>query len=122
VEYLMPFELEKQSHGQHGFAVVRRFLDDLEFAELKLNLDRYISDVVPKLSYERGYRSHWKSKILGFSQGTIDCGTDANCSSPRQRRSFPVVFKGVSCQRDEAACARYLSSAREQHQEMGLRA
>ena len=46
---------------------------------------------------------------------------DANMSATRQRRSFAMAFKGVSCQRDEAAFDRYLQSAREQHQEMGLK-
>jgi phytanoyl-CoA hydroxylase len=250
----MPFELEKRSFDEQGFVVVRNFLDDVEFARLGANLDRYIREVVPTLSdteafyqdrarpqtlkqlqrmgrdpffgdyvrhpkwtalaqalvgepvqadqpewfnkppgtnhvtpphqdnfyfclapprvvtiwlaldavdfengclryvagsHERGYRPHSKSKILGFSQGIVDYGADdflrevavrlepgdvvahhgmtihradANCSSGRQRRSFAVVFKGVSCQRDEAAYARYLASARQQHQELGLHA
>ena len=100
------------------------------------------------LSHQRGFRTHAKSKILGFSQGITDYTpddftrevaillqpgdvvahhgmtihrADANLSATRQRRSFAIVFKGVSCQRDEAAYARYLAAAREQHQEMGLR-
>jgi len=99
-------------------------------------------------SHQRGYRIHAKSKILGFSQGITDYTpddftrevavplqpgdavahhgmtihrADANLSATRHRRSFAMVFKGVSCQRDEAAYARYLASAREQHQEMGLK-
>ena len=31
-----------------------------------------------------------------------------------------MVFKGVSCRRDEEAFARYSSAAKQQHQEMGL--
>lgn len=98
-------------------------------------------------SHERGFRPHAKSKILGFSQGISDYSADdfssevgvllrpgdavahhgmtihradANLSAVRQRRSFAMVYKGISCRRDEAAFARYLASARQQHQEMGL--
>jgi phytanoyl-CoA hydroxylase len=46
---------------------------------------------------------------------------DANLSQIRHRRSFAMVFKGVSCRRDEAAFARYMASAREQHSAMGLK-
>jgi phytanoyl-CoA hydroxylase len=100
-------------------------------------------------SQQRGFRTHAKSKILGFSQGITDYSADdfarevavplrsgdavahagmtihradANLSPTRHRRSFAMVFKGVSCQRDEAAYSRYLASAHEQHQEMGLKA
>lgn len=89
-------------------------------------------------SHLRGYRTHAKSKILGFSQGIVDYTpddftrevavplqpgdlvahhgmtihrADANLSLTRHRRSFAMVFKGVSCQRDEAAFARYLAAA-----------
>lgn len=99
-------------------------------------------------SHLRGYRKHAKSRILGFSQGIIDYTTDdfnrevaavmqpgdvvahhgmmihradANLSQIRHRRSFAMVFKGVSCRRDEAAFARYMASAREQHSAMGLK-
>ena len=99
-------------------------------------------------SHHRGFRSHARSKVLGFSQGITDYNVDdftrevavtlragdavahhgmtihradANVSATRNRRSFAMVFKGVSCQRDEAAYARYLTSAREQHQAMGLK-
>ena len=99
-------------------------------------------------SHQRGFRTHAKSKILGFSQGITDYTADdftrevavplqpgdvvahhgmtihradSNLSATRHRRSFAMVFKGVSCQRDEAAYARYLAAAREQHQEMGLK-
>ena len=98
-------------------------------------------------SHRRGFRPHSKSAILGFSQGITDYShedfarevaiplqpgdavahhgmtlhrADANMSLIRHRRSFALVFKGASCQRDEAAFARYLASAREQHQELGL--
>lgn len=99
-------------------------------------------------SHKRGFRTHSRSNILGFSQGIVDYTPDdftrevavalqrgdavahhgmtihranANLSVTRQRRSFAMVFKGVSCQRDAAAYARYLASAREQQQELGLK-
>ncbi|MGE0755689.1 MAG: phytanoyl-CoA dioxygenase family protein [Pirellulaceae bacterium] len=100
-------------------------------------------------SHREGYRTHARSQILGFSQGISDYRpedftrevavplqpgdavahhgmtihrADANMSSTRHRRSFALVFKGVSCQRDEVAFARYKAAARQQHQEMGLNA
>ncbi len=99
-------------------------------------------------SHQRGFRTHAKSNILGFSQGITDYTSedftrevavplqpgdvvahhgmtihraDANLSLTRHRRSFAMVYKGVSCQRDEAAYTRYLVAAREQHQDMGLK-
>jgi len=99
-------------------------------------------------SHTRGYRKHAKSQILGFSQGINDFTTDdfnrevaavlqpgdvvvhhgmtihradADLSQTRHRRSFAMVFTGVSCQRDEAAFARYSETAREQHGAMGLK-
>lgn len=99
-------------------------------------------------SHLRGLRAHMKSKILGFSQGISDYSADdftreiavplrpgdavahhgmtihradANISGHRHRRSFAMVFKGVSCKRDEAAYAKYLAAARDQHQEFGLK-
>ncbi|HVK16114.1 MAG TPA: phytanoyl-CoA dioxygenase family protein [Fimbriiglobus sp.] len=99
-------------------------------------------------SHRRGFRPHARSKVLGFSQGITDYSADdftreravplspgdavahhgmtihradANLSATRHRRSFALVFKGESCRRDQAAYDRYLSSAREQHQEMGLK-
>lgn len=98
-------------------------------------------------SHQHGFRPHSKSKILGFSQGITDYShedfsrevavclrpgdavahhgmtihrADANLSATRHRRSFAMVFKGASCQRDEAAFARYLAAAKAQHQEAGL--
>ncbi|RPI90624.1 MAG: phytanoyl-CoA dioxygenase family protein [Planctomycetaceae bacterium] len=249
----MKFELEKRLYDQHGFVIVRQFLGEPDFTELKENLDRYIRDVVPGLpdadafyqdrsrpetlkqmqrmgrtpffrdyvnhpkwkelaealvgepaaadqpewfnkppathhvtpphqdnyyfcleppnvltmwmaldpvdaengclryvdgSHTRGYRKHAKSQILGFSQGIMDYTTDdfnrevaavmqpgdvavhhgmtihradANLSQTRHRRSFAMVFRGESCQRDEAGFARYSASAREQHSAMGLK-
>lgn len=99
-------------------------------------------------SHLGGFRRHSKSKVLGFSQGIDDYShedfarevavplqagdavahhgmtihrADGNLSVTRQRRSLALVFKGQSCQRDEAAYARYLASARDQHQELGLK-
>ncbi|WP_397570856.1 phytanoyl-CoA dioxygenase family protein [Schlesneria sp. T3-172] len=104
---------------------------------------RYVSG-----SHREGYRNHARSKILGFSQGIIDYTpddftrevaiclqpgdvvahhgmtihrADANISAERHRRSFAMVFKGISCRRDEEAFARYEKSARAQRQEMGLK-
>jgi phytanoyl-CoA hydroxylase len=98
-------------------------------------------------SHQGGFRNHGRSKVLGFSQGITDYSADdvahevavvlrsgdavahhgmtvhradANRSTTRSRRSFAMVFRGASCQRDEAAYARYLASAREQHRELGL--
>lgn len=99
-------------------------------------------------SHVQGFRDHSRSQILGFSQG-ISAYTpsdfssevairlhpgdlvahhgmtihraDANHSSERHRRSFAMVFKGVSCVRDEAAYARYQAAASQQHQAMGLK-
>jgi len=249
----VPFETEKQSYDQNGFVIVRELLDDTELAELRVNLDRYIRDVVPTLpdteafyedmdrpqtlkqmqrlgrdpffrdyvhhprwlelaealvgesvvveqpewfnkprgtrhvtpphqdnyyfclvpsnvvsiwlaldpvdaengclryvaeSHTRGMRPHASSNILGFSQGVTDYGpddfkrevavplqpgdavahhgmtihrADANTSDDRDRRSFAMVCKGISCQRDEDTHARYRESARSQQEEMGLK-
>lgn len=99
-------------------------------------------------SHERGFRPHARSNVLGFSQGITDFSAndaatevkihlnpgdavahhgmtihraEPNRSSDRSRRSFAMVFKGVSCRRDEAGFARYQESARQQHTEMGLK-
>lgn len=99
-------------------------------------------------SHHRGIRAHHRTKALGFSQGISDYGeddraqeiavpmqpgdavvhhgntihrADANRSALRHRRSFAMVFRGVSCVRDEQAFARYLESAKSQHQELGLK-
>ena len=250
---ILSFEIERQFYNKHGFVIVRQWLGEEDFTELRVNLDRYVRDVVPTLpdteafyddrarpetlkqmqrmgcasffhdymrhpkwtalaealvgepvsadppewfnkppgtnhvtpphqdnyyfclapsnvvtiwmamddvdaengclryvagSHQRGYRTHAKSKILGFSQGITDYTpddftrevavplragdvvahhgmtihrADANLSATRHRRSFAMVFKGVSCGRDEAAYARYLAAARQQQQEMGLK-
>jgi phytanoyl-CoA hydroxylase len=99
-------------------------------------------------SHQRGIRPHGRSQILGFSQGILDYGpadtaaevqihlqpgdvvahhgntihrADANRSATRNRRAFATVYKGVSCQRDEQAFARYQAAVKEQHQQMGLK-
>lgn len=98
-------------------------------------------------SHLRGFRPHARSNILGFSQGITDFShedftrevpvllqpgdavahhgmtvhrADANLSPVRQRRSFAMVFRGGSCERDTDAYARYLAAARSQHAELGL--
>lgn len=98
-------------------------------------------------SHRRGIRPHVRTRTLGFSQGIADYGdrdraaevaipalpgdllihhgntihrADANRSATRHRRSFALVFQGVSCQRDEDAYRRYLDSAMTQHREMGV--
>jgi phytanoyl-CoA hydroxylase len=47
---------------------------------------------------------------------------DPNRSATRHRRAFAMVFRGVSCRRDEAAFARYTAALKKQHEEMGLEA
>ena len=90
-------------------------------------------------SHRHGFRPHERSQILGFSQGITNFSADdfmqevavplkagdavahhgmtvhradANMSSARHRRSFAMVFKGVSCARDQEAFDRYLNAAR----------
>ena len=91
-------------------------------------------------SHNRGIRTHGRTQTLGFSQGITDYGTeydvanevpvplqpgdvtihhgntihraDANVSTNRHRRSFAMVFQGVSCHRDEAAFARYMAASK----------
>lgn len=92
-------------------------------------------------------RPHDRSSVLGFSQGISDYGdadfarevpvhlqpgdatvhhgwtvhrADANRSTERHRRSFAMVFKGVSCQRDEVAHQRYEQALASQHNKLGL--
>ncbi|MFO0875858.1 MAG: phytanoyl-CoA dioxygenase family protein [Gemmataceae bacterium] len=92
-------------------------------------------------------RPHGASNIVGFSQGITDFGPqdeanevrvhlspgDAvahwgntihrarpNQTPDRHRRAFAMVFRGVSCRRDEAGYARYLASLKSQHQSLGL--
>jgi phytanoyl-CoA hydroxylase len=99
-------------------------------------------------SHLLGLRPHAPSQILGFSQGIVDYGpedearevqihldagdavvhhcelihrADPNASRVHSRRAFALVFRGVSCQRDEAAFARYHDQVKDQHREKGLR-
>ncbi|MEZ6045554.1 MAG: phytanoyl-CoA dioxygenase family protein [Planctomycetaceae bacterium] len=99
-------------------------------------------------SHLKPVRPHLKTKVLGFSQGIEDYGdedyatevpiimkpgdlvvhhgntihrADANKSDTRHRRSFALVFKGVSCQLDTEGMSRYEQSYKQQHQEMGLK-
>lgn len=99
-------------------------------------------------SHRRGIRPHGRSNILGFSQGITDYGdedfaqevrihlqpgdivahhgetvhrADPNRSPSRHRRAFAMVYKGVSCQRDESAFARYKTALQSQHQQLGLK-
>lgn len=98
-------------------------------------------------SHQRGIRSHARSNILGFSQGITDYGSEdrsaevaihlrpgdvvahhgntihraePNRSTVRNRRAFAMVFKGVSCRRDEVAFERYMSAVKAQHEALGL--
>lgn len=98
-------------------------------------------------SHLRGIRSHGRSQVLGFSQGILDYGdadraaevpihlqpgdavahhgntihrADANRSQARHRRAFAIVFRGASCQRDEAAFARYQAALQQQREQLGL--
>lgn len=93
-------------------------------------------------SHQRGVRPHSRTSTLGFSQGVNDYGdadrsqeialpaepgdvlihhgntihrADANRSTTRHRRSFGMVFHGVSSQRDEAAFRQYTQSLETQH-------
>ncbi|MFO1095475.1 MAG: phytanoyl-CoA dioxygenase family protein [Planctomycetaceae bacterium] len=45
----MSFDSYKPQYDRDGFVIVRQFLPPDEFAELRRQLDRYISDVVPNL-------------------------------------------------------------------------
>jgi phytanoyl-CoA hydroxylase len=98
-------------------------------------------------SHLEGIRPHGRSNVLGFSQGILDHGdldrerevaihlepgdvvahhgntihrADANRSAVRNRRAFALVYKGVSCQRDEEAFGRYQAALKSQHQQLGL--
>jgi phytanoyl-CoA hydroxylase len=100
-----------------------------------------------KKSHQRPIRPHHRTKTLGFSQGIADYGdrdreeevpvpaspgdvlihhgntihrADPNRSMNHHRRSFGMVFQGVSAVRDENAFRRYTESSKAQHLEMGL--
>lgn len=104
---------------------------------------RYVSG-----SHLSGFRPHARSNVLGFSQGITDFGpedharevkillepgdaavhhgmtihrADPNRSATRSRRSFAMLYKGVSCRRDEEAYSRYRDALRAQQEEMGLK-
>ena len=99
-------------------------------------------------SHHRGFRPHGRSNVLGFSQGITDFSAadeaaerkihlhpgdavahhgmtihraEPNRSSGRNRRAFAMVYKGVSCRRDEASFLRYQEAVKQQHQELGLK-
>lgn len=99
-------------------------------------------------SHRRGVRPHSRSNVLGFSQGITNFGpediaqegaihlqagdvvvhhgntihrAEPNRSAQRNRRSFAMVYRGVSCQRDEPAYARYLDNLKAQHSTLGLK-
>lgn len=99
-------------------------------------------------SHQRGVRPHGPSHIVGFSQGITDFGAEdetqevrvhlapgdavahwgntihraqPNRTLDRHRRAFAMVFRGVSCRRDEAGYARYLQALKAQHETLGLK-
>ena len=51
----MNYDQYKAGYDRDGFAIVRKFLDVAEFAELSSNLDRYIRDVVPTLEDKHAF-------------------------------------------------------------------
>ena len=90
-------------------------------------------------------RPHQTTKVLGFSQGISDYKdedrrrevtvllepgdalahhgnmihrAEPNRTTDRQRRAFAMVWRGVSCRRDEAAYARYRAAFEKQHQQV----
>jgi phytanoyl-CoA hydroxylase len=94
-------------------------------------------------------RPHARGGVLGFSQQISDYGpadaarevpvhlqpgdvmahhgntihlAGANRSATRHRRAFAMVFRGVSCVRDEEAFARYQAAAKAQQQSLGVTA
>lgn len=98
-------------------------------------------------SHRRGIRAHDRSNVLGFSQGIVDYDerdremersihlapgnivahhgstihrAEPNRSASRRRRAFAMVYKGVSCRRDEEAFARYQEALKRQHEQLGL--
>ncbi len=98
-------------------------------------------------SHQHGIRPHGRTEVLGFSQGITDFNkhdeqrevamnlqpgdlvahhgetihrADANQTTNRHRRGFAMVFRGISCQRDEEAYSRYSESLRSQHANMGI--
>ncbi|NOX98945.1 MAG: hypothetical protein GXP30_04295 [Verrucomicrobia bacterium] len=43
------YNAHKQDYDQHGYTIVREFLNQSELSELQENLDRYIREIVPTL-------------------------------------------------------------------------
>jgi phytanoyl-CoA hydroxylase len=98
-------------------------------------------------SHRRGVRPHGRTPVLGFSQGITDYGDADRAAevavhlrpgdavahhgnmihragpnrSVRHRRAFAMVFRGVSCRRDEEAFARYHAAALAQRAALGLK-
>lgn len=99
-------------------------------------------------SHLTGYRPHGRSNVLGFSQGITDFGdedrakeemiilepgdaavhhgmtihrADPNRSATRHRPAFAILYKGVSCRRDEDSYSRYKASVQQQHEALGLK-
>lgn len=99
-------------------------------------------------SHRRGFRPYGRSNVLGFSQGITDFTAadeaaerkihlhpgdavahhgmtihraEPNRSAARNRRAFAMVYKGVSCRRDEASFSRYQEAVKQKHQELGLK-
>ncbi|MDA0833204.1 MAG: phytanoyl-CoA dioxygenase family protein [Planctomycetota bacterium] len=98
-------------------------------------------------SHLMGRRPHARSNVLGFSQGITDYGpedtarevvmclnpgdaivhhgwtihrAEPNRSTTRSRKSFAMVFKGVSCRLDTDNYKKYEDDVKTQHQQMGL--
>lgn len=96
-------------------------------------------------SHADGLRPHNRTTTLGFSQGLADFSqrdtdretaiiaqpndllihhgwtihrADANRSSTRHRRTFAMVIRGGSCQRDEAAYQKYMQASTQQRAEL----
>jgi len=99
-------------------------------------------------SHLEGRRPHSRSNVLGFSQGISDYSpadlareqlmilqpndlivhhgwtihrAEPNRSQTRERRSFAMVFKGVSCGVDAEGYRRYEEQMLNQHRELGLK-
>ncbi len=97
-------------------------------------------------SHQHEIRDHSATKVMGFSQGIVDYSdadreqevtiqlapgdlvahhgktihrAEANQSEARQRRAFAMVIRGVSCQLDEDAYARYEAALKSQHEQVG---
>lgn len=96
-------------------------------------------------SHRAGLRPHDRTTTLGFSQGISDFDVadseyeiavhaapgdvlihhgntihraEGNSTADRHRRSFAMVFRGVSCVRDEGAWANYQEAVRQQQSQL----